>query len=216
MTHTQPDGYLATPPGGEGNPVLVLHPWWGLNDTIRAFCDRLAEAGYVVFAPDLYHGNVTDQIPEADALSTALFSSREQAQADVVAAAAYLSDLAGQPDLVVIGFSMGAFYALDISARMPEAIRAVVVYYGTGPADFSRSRAAYLGHFAKNDPYETADDVAYLENALREAGRPATFYRYTDTGHWFAEPDREDAYDAAAAALAWSRTLTFLKQQFAV
>ena len=50
-----------------------------------------------------------------------------------------------------------------------------------------------------------------LEEALREAGRPATFYRYQGTGHWFFEPDRPDAYDAAAAGLAWERTLSFLR-----
>ena len=34
MSHPQPDGYLATPPTGSGNAVLVLHAWWGLNDTL--------------------------------------------------------------------------------------------------------------------------------------------------------------------------------------
>jgi dienelactone hydrolase len=51
MSNTQPDGYLAIPPGGEGSPVLVLHAWWGLNDTTRRFCARLAESGFVAFAP---------------------------------------------------------------------------------------------------------------------------------------------------------------------
>jgi carboxymethylenebutenolidase len=50
-------GYLALPERGEGPGVLVLHAWWGLNDTMRAVCTRLAEAGLVAFAPDLYHGN---------------------------------------------------------------------------------------------------------------------------------------------------------------
>jgi carboxymethylenebutenolidase len=212
MPHPQPDGYLALPAGGEGQPVLVLHPWWGLNATIRSVCDRLAEAGYVAFAPDLYHGKVTDQIPEAEALSTALFSSSEQAQADVVAAAAYLSDLAGQPALAVIGFSLGAFFALDLSVRMPDLVRKVVVYYGTGPSDFSGSQAAYLGHFAENDPFEGEEEIANLEEALQRSGRAATIYHYPSTGHWFAEPDRADAYNEPAATLAWGRTLNFLRQ----
>ena len=58
-------GYLATPEHGEGPGVLVLHAWWGLNDTMRAVCMRLAEAGFVAFAPDLYHGKVADTIPAA-------------------------------------------------------------------------------------------------------------------------------------------------------
>ena len=52
--------------------VLVLHAWWGLNDALRAFCDRLAGAGFVAFAPDLYHGAVADTIEGAEALGGAL------------------------------------------------------------------------------------------------------------------------------------------------
>ena len=51
-----------------------------------------------------------------------------------------------------------------------------------------------------------------LEEALKQAGRPVTFYRYSGTGHWFFEPDRPQAYDHAAASLAWERTLAFLKR----
>ena len=72
MTRTQPQGYLAIPRTGKGSCVLVLHAWWGLNDTIKAFCDRSAKAGFVVFAPDLYHGQVADTIPGAEALVKAL------------------------------------------------------------------------------------------------------------------------------------------------
>ena len=72
MTQSQPQGFLAVPPTGKGPGVLVLHAWWGLNDTIKAFCTQLAEAGFVAFAPDLYHGKVADTIPGAKALSTAL------------------------------------------------------------------------------------------------------------------------------------------------
>jgi carboxymethylenebutenolidase len=38
MTDTQPDDYLVTPPTGKGSGVLVLHVWWGRNDTMKAFC----------------------------------------------------------------------------------------------------------------------------------------------------------------------------------
>jgi carboxymethylenebutenolidase len=46
MTHPQPQGFLAVPPTGQSQGVLVLHAWWGLNDTIRAFCTRLAGSGF--------------------------------------------------------------------------------------------------------------------------------------------------------------------------
>ncbi len=214
MTYPQPQGFLAVPPTGKGPGVLVLHAWWGLNDTIKAFCARLAEAGFVAFAPDLYHGQVADTIADAETLAKALDANHLQAKADIADATLFLNERAGQDDrgLAVIGFSLGANYALDLAAADPEHIRSVVLFYGTGGGDFSTSRAAYLGHFAEQDEYESQSDVDALEESLRRAGRPVTFYRYPDTGHWFFEPDRSQAYNPAAASLAWDRTLAFLKR----
>jgi carboxymethylenebutenolidase len=214
MSQTQPDSYLALPAAGKGKPVLVLHPWWGLNDTIKAFCDRLAGEGFVAFAPDLYHGQVTNRIDEADKLSSALGSKVDQARAEILDAVNFLKARSGSGDssVAVIGFSMGAFYALDLSARAPELIHSVVIFYGTGPADFSKSKAAYLGHFAGDDPYEPLDNVRSLQEDISASGRSATFHTYPGTGHWFFEPDRTNAYNEAAAKLAWERTLEFLRR----
>ena len=88
----------------------------------------------------------------------------------------------------------------------------MVTFYGTGPSDFSKAQAAYQGHFAEHDPFESAESVDALEQNLRAAGRLVDFYRYPGTGHWFFEPDRTDAYNPDAAALAWERTLAFLKK----
>lgn len=211
---TQPDGFLAAPPSGEGPGVLVLHAWWGLNDTVKAFCTRLAQAGFTAFAPDLYHGKVADNIPSAEILVKALNANYLQAKAEIADAIRFLNERAdlAEGGLAVIGFSLGASYALDLAAADSEYIRSVVIFYGTGGDDFSSSKAAYLGHFAENDPFEPRSGVDDLETALKRAGRPVTFYHYSGTGHWFFEPDRPQAYNQAAAGLAWERTLAFLKQ----
>ncbi len=213
MANPKPQGFLATPSAGKGRGVLVLHAWWGLNDTIKAFCQRLADSGFVAFAPDLYHGKVVDKIPDAEAQVKALNANHLQAEADIADATSFLSGRAVLADagLTVIGFSLGANFALDLSVADPEHIRSVVVFYGTGGADWTKSKASYLGHFAENDPFEPPAGVDELEEALRAARRPVTFYRYKGTGHWFFEPDRKDAYNKEAAGLAWDRTLAFLK-----
>lgn len=222
MTQAQPRGFLAVPPTGKGPGVLVLHAWWGLNDTIKAFCTRLADAGFIAFAPDLYHGQVADTIANAEALGTALDANHLQAKAEIAAATRFLNERAdqtgstGRPGVAVIGFSLGAYYALNLAAAAPEQIHSVVLFYGTGGDDFSTSQADYLGHFAEEDEYEPQANVDQLEESLRRAGRGAlgevTFYRYPGTGHWFFEPDRTDAYNQVAASLAWERTLAFLKR----
>jgi carboxymethylenebutenolidase len=214
MKQSQPEGFLAVPPTGKGPGVLVLHAWWGLNDTIKAFCTQLAESGFVAFAPDLYHSKVADTIPDAETLGKALDANFLQAKAEIAEAATFLNERVGQAKrgLAVIGFSLGVYYALDLAAADPEHIRYVVIFYGTGDGDYSTSRAAYLGHFAENDEFEPQSNVDNLEESLMRAGRPVTFYRYPGTGHWFCEPDRTQAYNQAAADLAWDRTLAFLQR----
>ncbi len=216
MVITQPRGYLATPENGSGTGLLVLHPWWGLNDTMKSFCERLAAEGYVVFAPDLYHGKIATTIEGAVALSQEL--NGEQAKVDISDAVEFLSglDAMTRPELGVIGFSLGAYYALGLSVDDPQRVRAVVLFYGTGEGDFAKSRAAYLGHFALTDEYEPESFVQSVEQAIRAAGRPVTFYIYENTGHWFFEQDRAEAYQPAAAQLAWQRTLDFLKATLSI
>ena len=174
------------------------------------FCPRLAESSFVAFAADLYHGKVTDTIAGAETLSNALDAN--QAKADIADAAMFLNKRAGQDDrgLSVIGFSLGAYFALDLSVADPEHIRSVVIFYGTRSGDYSSSRAAYLGHFAETDAFEPQSDVDKMELDLRRAGRPVSVHRYRGTGHWFFEPDRRQAFNQAAASLAWDRTLAFL------
>jgi carboxymethylenebutenolidase len=214
MIHSQPQGFLAVPPTGKGPGVLILHAWWGLNDTMKAFCTQLAGSGFVAFAPDLYHGQVADTIADAETLGKALDANHRQAKAEIAEATMFLDEQVGQAGrgLAVIGFSLGAYYALDLAAADPAHIRSVVIFYGTGGGDYSNSRAAYLGHFAENDEFESQANIDHLEESLRQAGRPVTFYRYRGTGHWFFEPDRSQSYNQAAASLAWDRTLAFLKR----
>lgn len=210
MTTSQFQGYLAVPPNEKGPGILVLHPWWGLNNTIKGVCNRLANEGYIACAPDLYHGQIAVTIEEAEKLSSKL--DEDQAWEDIAEA---LNVLEKQPGIEgqkigVIGFSLGAYFALELSANDPERVTAVVLFYGTGPADFSQAQAAYQGHFAAVDEYEPEENVEWLENALQTSGRAVTFYRYEGVGHWFFEPDRLDAYSQSAAQLAWERTLSFL------
>lgn len=214
MTTEQPAGFLALPSAGDGDAVLVLHAWWGLNDTIKAFCNRLTGEGFVAFAPDLYHGEVADIIADAERLGSALDAKHLQAKAEIAAATRFLIERSGQSGhgVTVIGFSLGASYALDLAAAEPERVHSVVLFYGSGGGDFSTSRATYLGHYAELDEYEPLAGVEALAATLRQAGNTVTFHTYPDTGHWFFEPDRIQAFNPAAASLAWERTLAFLNR----
>lgn len=78
--------------------------------------------------------------------------------------------------------------------------------------DYSGSKAAYLCHFAEDDPFESAESVAEMEQELQAAGRPVTCFTYQGTKHWFFEENRP-GYDSQAARVAWERTIEFLHQR---
>lgn len=211
MAHTQMEGYFAPPKANFKGKVLVLHAWWGLNQTIKDYCDRLAEEGFAVYAPDVYHGKLTDEIETAEQYSNDL--KLDQARIDLDQAIQFFLTQEPQStrNITVIGFSLGAFLALDLSNNHPDLINKVVVYYGTGPDDYSDAKATYLGHFAEFDVFEPQSNINELQSALRESNRPYSFHQYPNTGHWFCEPDRLDAFKEDAAELAWERTISFLK-----
>lgn len=206
------EGYLAIPKSGQGPGLIVLHAWWGLNDFFKRFCDHLAGEGFVVIAPDLYNGQTASIIAEAEKLRDSL--NNEEVSAKITAALDYLRQhpAVSGPGIGVIGFSLGAAYALWLSTVRPAEVKAVVVFYGTYIPDFASAQAAYLGHYAEVDEWEPLEGVHALESALRAAGRQVTFHTYSGVGHWFFESTRPDNYNPAAARLAWDRTLVFLKR----
>jgi carboxymethylenebutenolidase len=213
MTDIRQQGCLEIPATSKGAGVLILHAWWGLNPFFRDLCKRLAAEGFVAFAPDLYHGKVAQTIDDATQLRNKL--KQKIAIDEILAATEYLSSLEAVTNkaIGVIGFSLGARFALELSVAKPEFVRAVVTFYGNCGLDYSPSQAAYLGQFAETDEWVAASGIKKLEKSLRAAGRPFTFHTYPGTGHWFFESDRSDAYSALAAQLAWERTIEFLKTQ---
>ena len=201
-------GYLSMLKTSQGPGVIVLHAWWGLNDFFKRFCDRLAGKGFVVFAPDLYEGKVASTREEAKALMTQ--QDARYLETAVLASSDYLAShptVKGR-SVGVVGFSMGANSALWLSSKRPD-LRAIVLFYGTGEEDFSKSRASFLGHFAEEDEFEPKEGVLKLEKLIRSAGKEVTFYYYPKAKHWFFEEDRPE-FDDKAASLAWERTDQFL------
>jgi carboxymethylenebutenolidase len=206
------DGYLAVPSSGTGPGVLVLHAWWGLNDFMISLCNRLADSGFVVVAPDLYFGAIANTVSEAERLRDIHSANEESAGKTASDALTFLKEHpATQSDTVgVLGFSLGAWWSLQLAERHPDIVSAVVLFYGLGESYFVATKAAYQGHFAENDPFEPLEFVPLMESQIKSAGKEAEFFVYPNVGHWFFESDRPDAYNAEAAQLAYDRTLNFL------
>lgn len=203
-------GYLAVPQNGSGPGVVVLHAWWGLTEMFEQVCDRLAAQGYVAFAPDLLQGRTSDTVADAEHSLAAQDAELTKAVVrDAIEQLRAHAKVTGGA-VGVLGFSMGAPWALRLAAAAPDDVAAVVLFYGAGDGDFNAMRAAVLGHFAEHDEWEPLEYVRQMEDDLRAAGRDVTMHIYPEGSHWFFENNRPDAYHPASAELAWNRTLAFL------
>ena len=195
--------YLAD---GSGPGVLLLHAWWGLKPFFKQVCDRMAEQGFTVLAPDLRDGQVAKTIDEAKAL---MEKSDGQLIGDTVFTAKDYLQTRVKGKLGVVGFSMGAAWSLIAAAYKPEDFAAVVLFYGNEGVDYGKITAKVMGHFCEVDEWEPTEFVDNTFAEFAKAGVDATRHTYPGTAHWFVEEDRPE-YDPAAAQLAWKRTFEFL------
>ncbi|KQW42303.1 carboxymethylenebutenolidase [Pelomonas sp. Root662] len=209
----QVQGYMVKPFNATGKlpAVLVVHENRGLNPHIEDITRRVALAGYVAYAPDAltplggYPGNEDDARASFAKLDVA------KARADIVASARGLLTLAdANGKLGVVGFCWGGQLSSHVATQVPE-LAVAVPFYGGAPAldDVPRIKARLQLHYAANDERVNASWPAY-EAALKAAGVRYEQFTYPGTQHGFHN-DTTPRYDAAAAQLAWERTLAAFK-----
>nr|WP_315466205.1 dienelactone hydrolase family protein [uncultured Rhodoferax sp.] len=207
-------GYLARPAGAQGKlpAILVVHENRGLNPHIEDIARRLALEGYLVFAPDALAP--LGGYPGDEDKARTLFARLDQKKTaeDFVASAQWLQthvDATGK--LGVVGFCYGGGVAHALAVRLP-GLSAAVPFYGNHPpaADAVKVQAPLLIHFAAGDERINAGWPVY-EAALQAAGVRYTAHNYAGTQHGFHN-DTTPRFDAAAAKLAWERTLAFFRQ----
>ncbi|MEO8859471.1 MAG: dienelactone hydrolase family protein [Burkholderiaceae bacterium] len=208
-------GYLALPAKPEGKlpGILVIHENRGLNPHIEDIARRLALANFVAFAPDAL--TPLGGYPGNEEAAVALFAKLDQIKTreDFVAAAKVLKErpeCSGQYGAV--GFCYGGGIVHILATRLPD-LGAGVPFYGNQPAasEAAKVKAPLMMHYAGIDERINAGWPVY-EAALKAAGVQYTAYQYPGTQHGFNN-DTTPRYDAAAAKLAWDRTLAFFNEK---
>lgn len=142
--------------------------------------------------------------------------SDSQLTGDIVMTAKdHLRGLVNDRPIGVVGFSMGAAWALIAATHFPGQFAAMVLFYGNEGMDYSKVTARVMGHYSDNDEWEPNEFVENTFKEFKKAGVDAALHIYPGVSHWFVEEDRPE-YDPAAAQLAWQRTFTFLKESLQV
>jgi carboxymethylenebutenolidase len=213
------EGYLSTPESGSGPGVIVVQEWWGLVPHITDVADRFAAEGFVALAPDLYHGQSTEEPDEAGKLMMAMDIDR--VAKDLRGAASYLLGEGGAAGnaVGVVGFCMGGQLALYAATVAPDTIGAVVDFYGIHPSatpNFDQLRAPVMGNFAELDEYASPAAVAALEEEIKRRGVETDFKIYEGADHAFFNDERAEVHKPEASQDAWQRTIGWFKKHLHV
>jgi carboxymethylenebutenolidase len=212
------------PESGAASPGLVLfQEIFGVGSYIRSVAERLAAAGYVVGAPDMFWRFAPGW--EQDHDEAGLAASFEavgkldmgSAVADGVAAVSTLSGLAevsGTPG--VIGYCLGGTLAWAAAVNGDPSV--CVSYYGSGVASMidqiDRVTCPTLFHFGNTDAFIPNEGVDAIGAAI--AGRPGFVINVEAAGHAFDNHESAMFYNESAAKAAWAKTMAFLGEHLPV
>lgn len=189
--------------------LFIIHEWWGLNDQIKAVAKEFANEGFLVVAVDMYNGKVASKGKDAKALMMGM--DKDYANQAVISWIDWLkTNPKGNGKVATLGWCFGGGWSLNTSLLAP--VDATVIYYGhvnKSAAQLASLQSPVLGHFGTLDKSINEKMVGQFENALDEAGKKDYTHHWYTANHAFANPTGA-RYDADDAALAWSRTLSFL------
>lgn len=233
VTITTPDGecptHVFTPGNGQGGPSVVFYmDAGGIRPAVLAMSERLAQAGYVVAAPDLFYRYgpygpfVPTEVFKGDfrAILGPLMATTGKAKAaeDTGAVLAYLdtrSDVEGRR-VGAVGFCMGGGLAIASAGVWPDRIAAVAAFHAGGLATDAldsphlsapKLKAELYIAAAENDGSYPPEQAQRFERALDDAGVRYTAETYP-AAHGWMKPDFP-VYDEAAAERGWSALLAF-------
>ncbi|MBI3436041.1 MAG: dienelactone hydrolase family protein [Proteobacteria bacterium] len=208
------NGYLARAMAkGKRPAVLVVHENRGLNPHIEDVARRLAVAGFLAYAVDLL--SLVGGTPASEDAARELHGklNADDALAALVAAVPFLKAHAESTGKVgAVGFCFGGGMINRLAAASGD-LDAGVAYYGRQipAAQAANIRAALLLHYAERDDGVNAGIAAY-EAALKASAKTYTIYHYPGTQHAFNNDTGAARFNAAAAGLAWTRSIAFFTQ----
>lgn len=207
------------PDAGRGPGLVLIQEIFGVGPYVRAVAERLATAGYVVGAPDVFwrfapgwqaghdEAGLTESLAQVGNLDPAL------AVEDCMMAVEHLAGLGevdGRPG--VIGFCLGGTLAFGVAIN--DAPSVCVTYYGSGVPGMVDAlidvTCPTLFHFGRSDAYIPFEGVEALAAAIDK--RPGFVLNVEQAGHAFDNHESEMFHDEASARAAWSKTMAFLAE----
>ena len=208
-------GYLAKPKGAGPWPgLIVIQEWWGLDQQTKNIADRFAAVGYLVFSPDLYHGEVA-QLGDGATAQVLVQKYGPGAPAEVQQAFDGLKQHPACSGKVgSVGFCFGGRVSLALGISRP--VDAVCTFYGGGMQQLfdqlGNLKCPVLGLFGDQDVSIPAGTIQEFDRLLDQFGVEHEVIVYPDSGHAFFRDLDPKSYRPKAAKDAWERVTKFFRK----
>ncbi len=192
--------------------VFLIHDWWGLDTALKQKSDQIARWGYPVCSIDLFNGQSAKTPEEASALFSGV--NPEATLEKISRCLLGLQKIKGFQQVIAMGWSLGATYALLAALSPQSMVQAAISYYGSLPQSADELRHCRVPLFClvgRRDGWITQKMVQIFRNACRRARVNVECVEY-DAGHAFADP-RSKTFDKLAAQDAEIAVRQFLKRQ---
>lgn len=214
--------FVSVPNGSGPFPaVVVIQHQGGLDEFVQEMTQRIAQAGYVGVAPELYHRDGPDCQDDGPTRRARL--QDVNVIKDVNATIDFLLAHEGVDNerLGIVGFCMGGRVVYMMAAINPH-LKAAASYYGgntmvpwgDGPSPFDRTaeiRCPLIGFFGEADGNPSPADMRKLDAELSKHGKAHEFHSYPGANHAFMNV-RGERYHAEAAQDSWPKTLAFFEK----
>jgi carboxymethylenebutenolidase len=206
--------YVAVPPGSGPFPVVIMiHEFYGLNESIVGKAEGLAQEGYLVVAPDTFRGSTTSWIPRA--IYQVITNQPEQVNQDLDSVYAWIK-VQPQAQAIrtgIMGFCYGGRASLSYSLHNDQ-LAATVIFYGspiTDPQALRSLPGPVLGIFGGADSSIPLEEVQAFQSALDQAAIPHEISIYEGQPHAFVT-DMESIRSGGVQGQAWDQMLRFFEE----
>ncbi len=203
--------YRADPKGAPKGGIVVVQEIFGVNQHIRAVCDRFANEGYVAVAPALFDRSQRNfecgyTPPEIE--NARKFVAKPDWDAMLRDTDAAIKEIKSAGPLAIVGFCMGGTIAFLAAARL-AGLSAAIAYYGGRIVAFAdeKPKCPTQMHFGATDHSISLADIEIIKQKRSDC----EIFVYQDAGHGF-HCDERGSYHQPSRDLAWERTTAFLKK----
>jgi len=214
--------FVSVPSGSGPFPaVVVIQHQGGLDAFVQEMTQRVAQAGYVGVAPELYHRDGPDCQDDGPTRRARLQDVNVIKDVNATVDFLLAHDTVDSERLGIVGFCMGGRVVYLMSAVNSHFKVAadyyggnIMVPWGDGPSPFERTaeiQCPLIGLFGEADGNPSPADMRTLDDELTKYGKVHEFYSYPGANHAFMNA-RGERYHAEAAQDSWPKVLAFFEK----